>query len=411
MAKRSAFLVQILDKIGAPLMAAIEGFRDVESDDKGVQDAQTLAALLSKAVEMSVNISQNMDLKGDEEDADSVRLALAALSGPLIAEVYKATRKIPDENDVKRMNKNMEAVLTFSDNFAPSASHISRLKSLDDQAIHADEDQNTIYVLQALLPVLGAIAEFPFGQTETTLVQDTSKRLQGHANSLMRKILADDEEDLPKAKYIELMILKALAQVYAESHKAQTKKLLEQQEKGTGGPDITIDHVWQSFDTKVSMLEALVGSSIPGGAQGSADAVAPAPVQSAPPPTQQAPVTEPGAAPETPPAAPTQAPPVSSPPPPQAPAQAAAAPTESSPMGFFKPAPAAGEPQQPPAPAETPPPAPEPTQTPPPAEVPPAPSETPQALPPEAPPPADAASNPMGFFKPAPKDSNQTNQS
>ncbi len=404
MAKRSAFLVQILDKIGAPLLAAIEGFRDAESDDKGVQDAQTLAALLARAVEMSVNMSQNMDLKGSEEDADSVRLALAALAGPLIAEVYKVTRKIPDENDLKRMNKTLESVLTFSDNFAPSATHISRLKSLDDTAVHADEDQNTIYVLQALLPVLGAIAEFPFGQQETALVQDISRRLQGHAGDLMRRMLPDDEEDEPKARYIELMILKALAQVYAESHKAQTKKLLQQQESGGEGPEITMDDVWRAFDLKLSMLEALVGASMPGGVQQSAASGTVAPAPAAAEPSAQSPAQP---VQEAPPPAPQEA---------SAPPATPAAPAESgssNPMTFFKPPSGGGDqPAAPPTPQEAPPPPANPVAPPPQPEVPQQPQETPPPAPPqETPPPADSSSNPMAFFKPGTKNPDENGQS
>lgn len=415
MAKRSAFLVQVLDKIGAPLLAAIEGSAQGQGDDKGVQDAQTLAALLGKAVEMSVHMSQNMDLKGSEEDADSVRLALAGLSGPLIAEVYKATGKVPDENDIKRMNKTMEAVLTFSDNFAPSATHISRLRSLNDEAIHADEDQNTIYVMQALLPVLGAVAEFPFGQPETALVQEIAGKLQAHATTMMGRLLGEDETDLGKARYVELMILRALGQVYAESHKAQTKKLLEQQQAGAEVSDITMQTVWQSFDLKMSMLEALIGASLPDGAPASAGGVAPV-----------APTPEPAPQPEMPAQAPVAPEQAAAPPPPMPPVEQQVAPVapppaappaaaEGNPMTFFKPGtqpPAAGEPQQPPPPPETPQPA-QPPVTPPPAEVPPAqpPAETPPPSPaPETPPPADASGNPMAFFKPGTKNTDESGQ-
>lgn len=395
MAKRSAFLVQILDKIGAPLLAAIESSGASSAGDKGVQDAQTLAALLSRAVEMSVNMSQNMDLKGSEEDADSVRLALAALAGPLIADVYKVTHKIPDDNDLKRMNKTLEAVLTFSDNFAPSATHISRLKSLDDTPVHADEDQNTIYVLQALLPVLAAIAEFPFGQQETALVQDISKRLQDHAHDLRQRMLTDGQEDESRARYVELMILKALAQVYAESHIAQTKKLLQQQESGSEGPDITMDNVWQSFELKLSMLEALVGASMPGGIPQSASGStvvpdpAPAPVTPEPPAAPQA------AAPATPPAPAAEA-------------------GSSNPMTFFKPPGGEeGQPVTPPTPQEAPPPASNPVAPPQQPEVPqqPTPQETPQQPPQEVPKPAESSSNPMAFFKPPAKNTDENGQS
>lgn len=418
MAKRSAFLVQILDKIGAPLLAAIESHRGEAADEKGVQDAQTIASLLSRAVEMSVNMSQNMDLKGSEEDADSIRLALAALAGPLISEVYKATGKVPDESDIKRMNKTMEAVLTFSDNFAPSISHIARLKSLEDTAIHADEDQNTIYVLQALLPVLGAVAEFPFGQQETALIQDIYKKLQGDAESMTKHLLGDAEPDQSKARYVELMVLKALGKLYAESHKTQTKTLLQQQQSGAEAQEVTMDAVWQSYDMKVSMLEAVVGASMPGGVAASSGAGSVAPAPAAEPPAEVAPPVQQQEAP-----APQQPAPAPQAEPQQQPASPAQA-GSGGPMSFFKPP--SGEPPQqptqpnpvaPPTPSEAPPPAPDPAQPPQPAETPPPapPPEAPPAQPQETPPQqqnADAeGGSPMSFFKPGTKNPDETPQS
>lgn len=407
MAKRATFLVQILDKIGAPLLAAIEGFRDEETQDSEVQQAQTVAALLAKAVQMSVQLSQNMDLSGSEEDADSVRLGLAALVGPILAETYKATQKIPDDADMTRITKALEAVLSFSDNFAPSKTHIARLQSLEDNQVHSDEDQNTIYVMQALLPVVDAVAEFPFGQAETALVQQIAGKLQEDARILTEAILRQDEVDNAKAKYVELMALRSLAKVYAECHKAQTKKLI------AAGGDATpsLDPVWQNYDIKRGMLETIAGSVLPGGAQGivssSAGAgVAPQSIQEPqqqplqqveqsytppPPPPQQQPVQEQAPQPQV------QAAPVQQPAPPpaqqpdQQPAAQSGAPQEGNPMAFFGKKPEA-QPQsatpQPMAPPPPPPPAPPP---------PPVQQQPPIQQPAQSAPPADG--NPMAFFK------------
>jgi hypothetical protein len=387
MAKRATFLVQILDKIGAPLLAATESSPAGDAD--GVQAAQTMASLLTKAVQMSVTLSQSMDLQGTEEDADSIRLSLAALAGDVIAEGYKATQKVPDDADLARMSKALEAVLSFSDNFAPAQAHISRLQSLDDIQVHSDEDQNTVYVMKALLPVVSAVAEFPFGQPETNLMQDIARKLQADAKAMTAAILAQGEVDASKMRYVELMTLRALATLYAECHKAQTKKLIE----ANGSIEPSLDPVWQAYDVRRGLLESVAGATLPGGAQGVSGqgAVAPA---AQPPQQEQAPQppeqVQAQPQPQAAPVAPQPAAPPAAPPPAQAPAEQAS----DNPMSFFSKKetssqPAAAQPEQAPA-----------AQPAPQQAAPQAPAETPAA-------PAADSDNPMSFFKPGAKKDDQ----
>lgn len=408
MANRSAFLIQILSKIGAPLLSAVESTRGKAATDNH-KDAETLASLLSRSVEMSVLLSQNMDLRGSEEDADSLRLALAALAGPLIADIYEHGGKIPDETDLKRVQKAMESVLTFSDNFAPSAAHIGRLKALDDTPVHSDDDQNIIYVLQAFVPVIGAIAEFPFGQSESALIQDIVARLDETAKDFLSRILPGVESEPGKARYVELMILKALAALYADCYRAQTKKL-------TDDPDmaeqITIDAVWSDFGTKKAMMEAVIQASIPGAASvesGQGDPVAPppppAPEMPAPPPVPpvEQNIQQPVPAPEQP---PSEAESLYQPDPvvPEAPPAPPAA--AGGPMSFFTKKDAPATPETPAAPPSQPqPPASPQNQAPPPPPVQPQPPADQSSAP-----PPDASGNPMAFFKPGAKNQSDSEQ-
>lgn len=340
MSKRPAFLVEVLDKIGAPLLAAVEAARAPSATaETAAQDAQTLAVLLTRAVEVSVALSQNMDLRGAEEDADSVRLALAALSGGLIAESYRAARKLPDDGDVRRLVKALEAVLTFSDNFAPALSHIARLRALDGQTLPADPDQNVIYVIQAMVPVMAAIAEFPFGMEETQMIRDVTSRLQERAAALTGAMLPPNTEMAP-GKYVELMMLKSLAQIYAETHRSQTRALIAAgQQDGAGSPAVTLDTLWRAFDLQLAMLDSLVGAVLP--VSGSSGSGAPY----APPPAAAntggntgagAGANPMGAFVKKPQAAQDSAPPLSAAPA-QAPATAAPAGSGVNPMAFFKP--------------------------------------------------------------------------
>lgn len=277
-----------MNKIGVPLVRAIEMKKERVSES---DDAQDVAKLLSRTVEMSVSLSQSLDLSGDEEQADSVRLSLAALSSPILADIYTGTQKVPDESDLKRISKIMESVLAFSDNFAPSQTHIARLQTFDGTPFYADETQNSLHIMRAMGPVFSALAEFSFGQSETSLMQDIFERLHNDAKELVMQLVLEESDDKPKMRHIELMILNALSEIYAQCHTSQTAQLIAMQEQGEEEPNLGIDDVWKAYDKRKALAMALVSSILPDmGDGGAGDGVVPTPVPAPQPEAQVPPV-------------------------------------------------------------------------------------------------------------------------
>ncbi|MCI5060396.1 MAG: hypothetical protein MRY79_04915 [Alphaproteobacteria bacterium] len=355
--------VQILEKIGAPLAAAIDCVVSASDGDEEVKSAEDMAKMLSQAVEMSIHLSQALDIKGEEEEADSIRVALAALVAPLLGEFYRQNNQVPDEAGIKRLNESFEAVLAFAENFKSAQDQKSRLVTLTGEAPLFDDTQTTLVTLQALTPVMNAIAEFPFGQPEKKLLQDVAGKLEDYADDMAEKALLDKEDKLSR-----LLIFKALAQIYAACHRAETARLTQQnngEDAGAPSPDV----VWEAFALRLAMVEAVI---VPGA--GEEQEVAPAPVldvsaetdaQSGEPQQQEAPAAAPPPA------------------------------DGGGPMGFFKPG---AKPADTPAETgEAPEPPTEPPATPPPSAPPPAAEET------DAPPASPPSGNPMGFFKPGAK--------
>ena len=77
MSQRSAFQVQILEKLGAPLMGAVAEVaarQRKDGEDTQKQEAERLAELLAKTVQVSVGLAGSMDLKDTDGQADSARL-------------------------------------------------------------------------------------------------------------------------------------------------------------------------------------------------------------------------------------------------------------------------------------------------------------------------------------------------
>lgn len=283
MDSRTQFLLQLLHKLGAPLMRAVSS-QSLPDDSSGQKEAQAMASMLSESVKISIALSQAMNIKPEDGNADAIRVSLAALAGGLIADMYKQNGRIPGEAEERRITKALESVIVFADNFAPAAEHTQRLQTLDNAPPFFDAAQASIYSIHALLPAISAIAEFPFGQSETRLIQEVSERLGARSKELASKFGA------PENKMSELIILQALGEIYAGAHRAQTKKL-----SGSGdNAAASMDPVWTSFEKQLAMLEVLLGSM--GGnanqaSAGSSGGVSPdvAPVAAPPPPVQAAP--------------------------------------------------------------------------------------------------------------------------
>ena len=357
MAQTSKFTVQLLEKIGAPLAAAIESV-SLQGDDKDIEAAKLMAQMLGQAVQVSISLNGLLNVQEDEAQADSTRLALAALAAPLIADFYTQNERVPEDQDIKRIIKSLESVLAFADNFTAAEEGKSRLATIDHDAPLFDKTQSSLVVMQVLTPVISAVAEFPFGQSEVKLVQDIASRLQDIAADIAKSSSISD-------KLGELMVLKALASLYAQCHRAQTQKLASTtpDENVENRAELSLSPVWENFDVRVAMIKAVMGAN-------KSDEAAPA---------SKAPVQSQSAAPEI------SEEPVQT----EAPTTPASQPVaEGSPMGFFK-KPDANAPAEPLADAVKP-------------------ESAPAEAAKEPSPAEDPPASPMGFFKPGAKKADES---
>ena len=366
----SKFAIQLLEKIGAPLLGAIN---QVSADDEAVQEqaAQVMAKLLGQSVQMGTMLYNAVEIKESEEQADSTRLALAGLCAPLMAAFYTKNKAEPSDDDIKRMSQSLEAILSFGENFSPAAQGQSRLQTIDEDVVLFDKNQPILMTIQAMVPVINAVEEFPFGQQPRKLIQDITAKLEARAAEMAAPQGGD--------KVTELVVFKALAALYAQCYKDEVVRVSSAGDEARG--ELSVDPIWASFETKISMVEVVMGVD---SAPASAD-IAPAPATTASTPLPETP------APAVQEAAPVAPAPVESNSTSAAPVAAAAG--TAGPMGFFK-KPKEGEAAPPPtasAPAEAAPVAAAPVET---AQVETASSETTNDAPP---------SSPMGFFKPGAK--------
>ncbi|HTK83901.1 MAG TPA: hypothetical protein VL625_02345 [Patescibacteria group bacterium] len=320
MTERHLMQVQVLERLGVPLITAAGG--GVMATE-GPQIAEKLAGLLGKSIQAALALGKAMDLPDADPQADSVKLALAAISAGLIAGYCRQTGKVPDDNETKRLTGALETILSYGDNFLPAA---GRLKGIEQGAYPVDDNQISIQTINALVPVINAVAGFPFGRAERSLAQEISQRLGARATA-MRKAMAPSVTEDGTAKLMELGLLRSLVALYVTCHEAGKMKLMAMSEAERAaaaqqnGGLLPMDPVWQAFESQAAMLEMLGSGVMQGAPAAAGNGDARAPVQQPPP------------------APPIQAQPAS---PPVPPPTAAAPPQPTgdephNPMAFFKP--------------------------------------------------------------------------
>ncbi len=278
MTQKTSYHLQVLEKIGAPLLSAAVS-RPVE----GRPNATIVAELLAVSVQSGVDLAAVMDVREGGAEGESVRLALAALSSELVGGLYRKTGSVPTPNETKSMAAALSAVLTFADNFTPAAGNTARLQALETGATPADETQVMIQCLSALTPVVAVVADYSFGRAEKKMVQDVTDRLVAQAGGIAGRLLPGAVPAV--LKQAELTLLQALVPLYCACHEGEKKRILSmddaarQAAQGNGGM-LPLDSLWQAFDRQAAMLEIL-GQPLAarfGSGQASGGPVRPAPV-------------------------------------------------------------------------------------------------------------------------------------
>ena len=261
MNQRFAYLFQVTEKIGVPLLAAAES-RATPDDSRS--EATIVAELLARAVQAGVDLAAAMDIRETGTEGESIRLALAGLAGPLVAGHYRHAGRVPGEADVKRLVTALSAALTFADNFSPAAENTARMAALEAGSPPADEAQVMIQCLQALTPMVTAVAAYSFGRPEKKMVQEITERLVQQAENLAGRLVPGASE--PERKHMELVLLRAMVPLYCEAHQAEMQRLLKLDDNArqaaaqANGGTLPLEPVWQSFDKQVALLDVLAQS-------------------------------------------------------------------------------------------------------------------------------------------------------
>jgi hypothetical protein len=269
MDSRSAFLLQVLEKLASPLVASISevAVRQMMMPDPAQPstmrpEAEQVAGLLTKSTQMSIGLSELIDLKLPENEADSLRLALTSLSSPLVANIYRLAGRTPTDAEVDRVMAAMNAVFTYSENFTPASDATARMAVLDQDFYPADKVQVSLMYMSALLPAVNSVMAYSFGQPEKKLIQEVTERLLEEAKDLRARMFPKlkDERKISQA---DLAVLRMATQIYSQCHFGEMAKLMATEEQARQGLAPAMTTLWQAFSLRMEMLEILADIMVP----------------------------------------------------------------------------------------------------------------------------------------------------
>ena len=267
---KSTFLLQVLEKLAAPMVAAISEVSvrqalipDPSQPGAMRPEAEQVAGLLTKSTQLSIGLSNLMDMRQAEAEADSIRLALTSLASPLMSNIYRLAGRPPTEAEIQRISDAMGAVVSYSDGYRAAADVNVRMAQIDADFFPSDDAQVSLLYMSALLPVVNSIMAYSFGQPEKKLVQDVTERLVRESKFLRAKMFPEITEGPLSAK-ADLALLRMAGQIYSQCHFAEMAKLMATEDQVRQGMAPTMTALWQSFILRMQMLEILGDALIPG---------------------------------------------------------------------------------------------------------------------------------------------------
>tara|TARA_R110002124_G_scaffold129483_1_gene291024 strand:- start:334045 stop:335229 length:1185 start_codon:yes stop_codon:yes gene_type:complete len=294
-------IAQIVEKLGMPILASVseverqkQAMGRVQGTPSDESQARLIAELLGKSTELGLMLFRSFDItEPTESRADAARLGMTALSGSVIANLYGMTGRIPGDPELQRLEKVVQSVVAFSENFESGHDAAQALGAADGEKTPALPalEYMAVHYASALIPLVNAVAAFPFGRQEELLMKEIVSRLMGVAKGFCERLYPDANAEQRKA--VEVSIMKVAANTYAQCHFAEMTQLMSAgDQQKMMAQNISMDGVWAAFDKRFAMLEVIISSlmgSTATAAQSSAPVQPQAQVQPQPQP-QQAPV-------------------------------------------------------------------------------------------------------------------------
>jgi len=223
--------------------------------DDGTKPAGANAEQFNALVDSTVNLSNELaaQLGAEENQLDAwVRWSLAGASSQVVAAHFKATgQPLPLEQAQKlasiaiELQSKFKAQIPGGNEPIPNTVATFRAK-----------------MMEAMVPVVGCVAQYSFGRAEHGLLAEVAEKLIKTADQVTRA-LAPAGCTPEQWRLLCWNVLKASGQIYTESHYAEADRLLymNPDERASyfaqHGQIVPMTQVWQAFNQRMAMLATL----------------------------------------------------------------------------------------------------------------------------------------------------------
>jgi hypothetical protein len=244
-------------QIATPLLQAVLEVQNAAGDGGGdassrVQaQAANLSQLVDSGVDLARHLGSGLGATPDSLD-DWVRWALAGSSSQCVASYYRATAKpMPSAEAEKFVGLLQDMMAKFR-----------ALGPVGSENVANTAGTFRAKMMEALSPVVGAVAQYAFGRSEHVLVAEIAERLLKAADQVTRS-LAPGSCSAQEWRLLCWSVLKSAAQLYTECHYGEADRLwyMNPDERAAyfaqHGNQVPMDRVWQAFNQRLSLIATL----------------------------------------------------------------------------------------------------------------------------------------------------------
>jgi hypothetical protein len=238
-----------------PLLQAISEAQGGKTGDQNAESHSLKTEMLGTLVDSTVMLSQKLgaQLGASEDQIDAwVRWALVGAAAQVVGATFKtAGRPLTEDEATHIAAIAVELQSKFKAQIPPGQENVP----------------NTVAtfrakMMEAMVPVVGAVAQYSFGRAEHALLAEVAERLVKTADQVTRA-LAPTGATPEEWRLLCWHVLKAAGQVYTESHFAEADRLLymDADERAAyfaqHGQIVPMTQVWQAFNQRMAMLATL----------------------------------------------------------------------------------------------------------------------------------------------------------
>jgi len=240
-------------QVGLPLLHALAEATGADKAAGKVSDAsgQQFGALVDSTVALSQELAAQLGADEDQIDA-WVRWALVGAASQTVAARFKATGEPLPLDEAKRL---AGIAIELQDRFK------SQIPA-GNEPIPNTAATFRAKTMEAMVPVIGAVAQYSFGRAEHALLAEVAAKLVKTSDQVTRA-LAPSGCSPEEWRLLCWNVLKAAGQIYAESHYAEADRLLYMNPEdravyfAQNGNIPPMTQVWQAFNQRMAMLATL----------------------------------------------------------------------------------------------------------------------------------------------------------